>query len=178
MRLCVCDHWTQSVCACWTHRLRDGKKKSDGGHKEKWRGKDETTVGCVECVYLSRETQVLRSRSWNPGPEVQVLKLRSGRLPRVNTRVFFFFFRPFLAGCPRLIPRFSFFLFFRPFSAGSLCRRRTYPGLIPGFFFSSPFFGGLPRVNTRAFFFFFSRPFLAGRRWRVPISMHLCRIWG
>ncbi len=24
---CVCDHWT--------HRLRDGKKKSDGGHKEK-----------------------------------------------------------------------------------------------------------------------------------------------
>ncbi len=27
VRLCVCDHWT--------HRLRDGKKKSDGGRREK-----------------------------------------------------------------------------------------------------------------------------------------------
>jgi hypothetical protein len=37
--------------------------------------------------------------------------------------------------------------FFRPFPAGC-------PELIPGFFFP-PFSGGLPRVNTSSFFSFF-----------------------
>ncbi len=99
---------------------------------------------------------------------------------------FFFFPRPFPAGCPGLnlglffIFYFLFFkFFFRPFSTGSLCRRRTCLGLIPGFFFFfprpfpagcqglipgfffffvffPPFSGGLPKVNTRVFFFFFS----------------------
>jgi hypothetical protein len=57
-----------------------------------------------------------------------------------------------IVGCP-------LFFFFRPFPAGSLCRRRTCPGLIPGFFFSPPFFGGLPKVNTRVFYFIFSALF-------------------
>jgi len=58
---------------------------------------------------------------------------------------------------------FFFFFFFRPFPAGSLCRRRTCPGLIPGIlFFSPPFSGGLPRVNTRVFFFLFFPPFSGG----------------
>jgi len=57
--------------------------------------------------------------------------------------------------------------FFRPFPAGSLCRRRTCPGLIPGFFlfFSPPFSSGLPKVKPRVFLFYFIlffRPFPAG----------------
>ncbi len=48
----------------------------------------------------------------------------SGGLPRVNTRFFFFFSRPFPTGCPRLIPR---VFFSHPFLAGC-------PRLIPGFF--------------------------------------------
>ncbi len=75
---CVCDHWT--------HRLRDGKKKSDGGCREKWREENETTVGCVACVCLSPETQVLRLRSWNPGPEIEVRRVAQGFFPALFRR--------------------------------------------------------------------------------------------
>jgi hypothetical protein len=149
VRLWVYDHWT--------HRLRDGKKKNDGGRKEKWREKDETIVGCVACVCLSPETQVLRPRSWNPCPKTEVLKPRSWNRGPAGCPGFFLSLA-FLADCPRLIPRFFFFC---PFPAGSLCKRRTCSGLIPRFFFSSPFSSELPRVNTRVFFFFFS-PFSGG----------------
>ncbi len=181
MRLCV-HLWPLDAQTTWQE-------------KEKWRwtqgkmtGKrwDDRRMRCV-CLFeswnLGPETEVMKPRSWNPGLEVQVLKSRSDRLPKVNTRVFFF--RPFFGGLPRVNTR---VFFFRPFPAGSLCRRQTCPGLIPGFFFSPPFFGGLPRVNTRVFFslpfsgglprvntrvffFFFSRPFPAGRRSRVPTSL-------
>ncbi len=90
----------------------------------------------------------------------------SGGLPRVNTRVFFlnYFFRPFPASCPGLIPGFSFF----PPFPGGLPKVNTRVFL---FFFFTPFPGGfavygrtglcifqmaLPRVNTRVFFFFFA----------------------
>ncbi len=101
-----------------------------------------------------------------PGLEIEVqvlkvLKSRSGDLPRVNTKVFFFFFPPFSDGLPKVNTRVFFFFFvFCPFPAGSLCRRLTCPGLILGFFFfSSPFSSGLPRVNIKVFSFFFLRPF-------------------
>ncbi len=67
---------------------------------------------------------------------LKVLKSRSGDLPRVNTKVFFFF-PPFSGGLPKVNTR---VFFFRPFSAGSLCMRRTCPGLISGFFFSLTLF--------------------------------------
>ncbi len=112
------------------------------------------------CICLSRETQVLSPRS--------------DGLPRVNTRVFFF--RPFSANCPGLIPRvFFFFLLLRPFPAGLLCRRRTCPGLIPRVFsFPRPFPAGCPRLIPGFFFLFFFRPFPAGRRSWVPTSLYLC----
>jgi len=61
----------------------DGKKKSDGGRREKWWEKDKTTVGW-------RAFEVLKPRSWEPGPETsrwgpetQVLKPRvEGLKPR------------------------------------------------------------------------------------------------
>jgi hypothetical protein len=66
--------------------------------------------------------------------EVQVLKSKSGGLPRVNTRGFFFS-PPFSGGLPRVNT--TVFLFFFP-----------------------PFSGGLPRVNTKVLFcFFFSALF-------------------
>jgi hypothetical protein len=74
-----------------------------------------------------------------------------GKLPRVNTRGFFF--PPFFSGLPRVNTR---VFFSRPFPTGCL-------GLIPGFFFS-PFSGELPRVNTRVFSFFF---FLSALFWQV-----------
>jgi hypothetical protein len=59
----------------------------------------------------------------------------SGGLPMVNTRVFFS--RPFLAGCPGLIPGFFFFFFFP-----ALIRRAAHVCFHWGFFneFSSQIF--------------------------------------
>ncbi len=55
-------------------------EKSDGGRKEKWQEKDKTTVGW-------RAFEVLKPRSWDPGPETsrwgpetQVLKAMSWNL--------------------------------------------------------------------------------------------------
>ncbi len=56
----------------------------------------------------------------------QILKSRSGGLPKVNTKVFFFFFfSPFSGGLPKVNTR-VFYFFFRPFPTGC-------PGLIPEF---------------------------------------------
>ncbi len=72
-------------------------KKNDNGRREKWREKDKMTVGWrafevlkprswepgPETSRRGLETQVLKARSWNlalrawnPGPEIQVLKPR------------------------------------------------------------------------------------------------------
>ncbi len=80
VRACVYDHWAQSVCDHWTQRKVMGKRKvtvdgekSDGGRREKWQEKDETTVGCVACVCLFESwnpgLESCLSRSWNPGLE-------------------------------------------------------------------------------------------------------------
>ncbi len=83
-------------CACVCLWPLDAEN-SDGGRREKWREKNKTTVGWrtfevlkprswdpgPENSHWGPETQVLRSRSWNlalrawnPGPEIQVLKPR------------------------------------------------------------------------------------------------------
>jgi hypothetical protein len=54
----------------------DGKKKSDDGHREKWREKDKTTVGWRAFEVLRARSWNLALRAWNPGPESQVLKPR------------------------------------------------------------------------------------------------------
>ncbi len=53
--------------------------------------------------------------------KVQVLKSKSGGLPKVNTRVFFS--PPFSGELPRVNTTVFCFFFSRPFPAGSLCRR-------------------------------------------------------
>ncbi len=71
---------------------------------------------------------------------------------------FYFFFHPFSAGCPGLIPG---VFFFRPFSAGCL-------GLIPGvFFFPRPYPAGCPclfslRIFQRIFVTIFFKKFFKG----------------
>jgi hypothetical protein len=53
-----------SMCvrACVCLSMTTGRSLSvTTGRREKWWEKDETTVGCVECVCLFE--------SWNPGPE-------------------------------------------------------------------------------------------------------------
>jgi hypothetical protein len=51
-------------------------EKSDGGRREKWREKDKTTVGW-------RAFEVLKPRSWEPGPETSLL--RASVRPSVTT---------------------------------------------------------------------------------------------
>ncbi len=97
-----------------------------------------------------------------------------------RNRCWFFFFRPFSADCPGLIPGFSFCFCFSPFSGGlPKVNTRVFspcpfpagcPGLILGFFFlflfPPPLSGGLPMYvfigdfSTNfhhKFFFFFKR---------------------
>jgi hypothetical protein len=98
--VCVCDHWTQFVCDHWTHRLRDGKKEKWRWIQRKMTGKrwDDRRMRCVrlsESWNPGRETEVLKPKSWGPGPEIEVRRAAYG-----------FFFRPFSADCPGLLPGF------------------------------------------------------------------------
>jgi hypothetical protein len=73
VRPCVCDHWTQRKVTVDAEES-DGKKKSDGGRREKWREKDKTTVGWRAFEVLKPRswepnTEGLKPRSWDPGPE-------------------------------------------------------------------------------------------------------------
>jgi hypothetical protein len=98
VRLCVvCDHWTQFVSDHWTHRLRDRKKKSDGGRREKWQEKDETTVGCV-----AASVWVVKPRSWNQGP--------AGCPGLIPGFFFFFFSHPFPTGGRSRVPTSMYWL--------------------------------------------------------------------
>ncbi len=81
VRASVCDHWTQKKVTgkrkvTMDTEKSDGKKKSDDGHREKWREKDKTTVGWRAFEVLRARSWNLALRAWNPGPESQVLKPR------------------------------------------------------------------------------------------------------